>query len=211
LVKDAGCAGCKGLVGFHLRHGPALGVQHGGLHRHGLGHPGVVDHLGLHVGRGGLPGHLRRSDERAVPGHVQRRGDDEPHVAVDAAREGVLARAGREPGVPDVVHPHGQDIGAPFRRVGDIDGEPGVAPFVFAHALAVYEHLRHLKHAVEFEADAFVLPRRRHVEVFPVPAVADVEPVRREVRHGERVRQVRGLPRLVIEGHCLRVREVAEV
>ena len=143
---------------------------------------------------------------------MQRRGDDEPHVAINAAGENMLAGARREPGVPEIVHAHRHDVVAGLHRVGDVKGEPGVAALVFADALAVHKHFRDLKHAVEFQIDALARPRRRHVKMFPIPAVADIKlVVRREIRHGKRVRQADAFPLCIVKCRCLGARHVAQL
>jgi hypothetical protein len=53
----------------------------------------VIADFRFHIHRARLRRNLRRGDERAIPGDVQRFGDDQPHVAVNAAAENVFARA----------------------------------------------------------------------------------------------------------------------
>ena len=83
--------------------------------------------------------------------------------------------AGSQARIPEIIHAHRHHIVAGFYGVGDVEFKTGVAALVFANALAVHEHFRHLKHAVEIKVDAFSLPVFRHGEMFAIPADAHVK------------------------------------
>ena len=65
----------------------------------------------------------------------------------------MLAGARRDPRVPLVVHPHGDQVEPGFRERRDVDAEAGVAADVPAGALAVDEDLGVLEDAVELQRD----------------------------------------------------------
>ena len=142
---------------------------------------------------------------------MHRIGYDEPRVAINAAGKSMLAGARRKLAVPNIVHAHRHDVVAGFHRVGDVEGESGVTAPVFADAPAVHENFRHLKNAVKLQIDAPARPCRRHVEMFPIPAVADVKPVRGEIRHRERVRQIGGIPFGVVKRRRIRASNIAKL
>ena len=110
LVKHVGRTRRDGLRGFHLRDGFAVRRPIPGFQRGRFGRAGIVHDFRFHIHRAGFLGDLRRGDKRAIPRHMQRRGDDQPHIAINAAGENMFARARRQPGVPKIVHAHGHDI-----------------------------------------------------------------------------------------------------
>jgi fructose-bisphosphate aldolase class I len=68
---------------------------------------------------------------------VQRRGDDESHIAINAAGKCVLARAGREPGIPEIVHAHNAHA---LARYAALSQEAGLVPVVEPEVLMDGDH-----------------------------------------------------------------------
>src|SRR5204862_6418170 len=114
---------------------------------------------------------------------VNRIRDHEPHGAINAAGKSMLARARSESWIPDVVDSHGENVVTGLHRISDVKAETRVAAFVLADAVSVHKNFCDLKHAVEFQIDSFAGPSLRHVEMFSIPAVADVKSVRRKAGH----------------------------
>ena len=112
LIHRHGGSSRNGLSGGQAGHGLSGRIED--LRRQlGFARSGAfVAHLGFHVNRGGILGDGGRCDEGAIPRHVERAGDHEPDIAIKPAREDVIARAGREAGVPVVVQAHGEHVGA---------------------------------------------------------------------------------------------------
>src|SRR5579862_711077 len=116
---------------------------------------------------------------------MERRGYNEPHVPVNSPRKGVLARSRRETRTPNVIHTHSNDVVSWLQCSSDIESETGIPAFMLANAMAVYENLRYLKSAIEFQIDALPRPSGRYVEMFTIPTITNVKPVCREIRHGK--------------------------
>ena len=162
-------------------------------------HRAVIADFGFHVHRAGFRRDRRRGHKRAIPRDVQRFGDHQPHVAVKAAAENVLARARGEPRIPVVVQPHRHHIIPRFHRVRNVHRKSRVAALVFREPLSVQENLRILKRPVELQEQPLARPIRRRCEVLAIPTIARVKPRRAKVRQAERMRQANLVPPRVIK------------
>ena len=58
-----------------------------------------------------------------------------------------------------------------------------------ARRFAIHKHLGLLKRALELQRHPLARPRRRNLEVLPIPARANIEFVRKKIRQAERMRQ----------------------
>ena len=109
-------------------------------------------------------------------------------IAIDAAREGMVASARRQLRVPIVVQLHGHDVVAGHNGAGSVKRESGVAALVCADRLSIDVDLGVLKCPVELQKDPFARPFRRRGEVLPIPAIADVDRQPRRIVVGARLR-----------------------
>ena len=102
--------------------------------------------------------------------------------------------------VPVVVQSNSHDVVAGLDGGGDVDRESVVAADVLSDLLAVDVDLRLIERGLELERHALARPGRGNGEVFPVPAVADVELRAHEVGQTERMRQADVVPGRIVEG-----------
>jgi len=123
----------------------------------------------------------------------------------------VLSRARRQARIPQIVHAHGHDVVTRLHRASNVESETCVAALVLADALAVHEQLGDLEHTVKLQVDTFARPAVRHVKMLKIPAITGVEAVCREIRHRERVRQVRVIPLGIIKRGSVRARNIAKL
>ena len=183
----------------------SVGPDDAVLDAHPDGFRAAVGHQRPHLDRGpfgrdlgGREVDARRSEVGRC--HVHLVGQEQAHVAVDAAEEGEVGRQGRDVGVVGVVHLDGEEVFAARDDVfRDVEDEARVAARVFPGVMAVdvephhligplETEIRLLRGGVGREDDPFAVPRRAAVEsrnvvcgVLGVPRVGDVHHLPRRV------------------------------
>jgi hypothetical protein len=116
-------------------------------------------------------GQVRGRDERAEARHVDRLGDDEANVAVDAASG--IPPAAREP----ILDLHRDQVGPAVGAddAGEVEGEAGVAVGMGPDELAVHVDLGVHVHAVELDRDPPAGRSSRQLELLAVEAESSLE------------------------------------
>ena len=123
----------------------------------------------------------------------------------------MVAAARRKLRIPIVVQPHRHDVVAHDEVGGDIVRKSSVTAEVLTDSLAVDVNLRVLKRRLELQKHPLASPVGRDVEMFPIPAVADVKLIPTEVRRVERMWQPDGIPQRIIVATHLRAAVIAQL